>query len=110
MVLLVTNVKQKQTMIEIVFLIVQFATLVASFPQVVRLIKMKQSDELSIITWSIWLISQSVSLLYVVSINNAPLIIVNVSWVIYYLSMLVLILKYRANNKKNMAKKPRRLN
>lgn len=86
-------------MIEIIFLIVQSATLFASMPQVVRLVKMKQSDELSIFTWSIWLVSQSVSLVYVLSINNIPLIIVNAAWVIFYIVMMVLILKYKTSSR-----------
>jgi len=82
-------------MIEIIFLIVQSVTLLASMPQVVKLVKMKQSDELSIFTWSIWLISQFVSLAYVLSINNIPLIMVNTVWSLFYLVMMVLIFKYR---------------
>ncbi|NTW62455.1 hypothetical protein HGB25_03575 [Candidatus Saccharibacteria bacterium] len=84
-------------MIEIVFLIVQSVTLFASMPQIVKLFRLKQSDELSIFTWAIWLISQSVSLLYVLSINNIPLIAVNVAWVIFYVVMMILILKYKTS-------------
>ncbi|HPF30936.1 MAG TPA: PQ-loop domain-containing transporter [Candidatus Saccharibacteria bacterium] len=90
-------------MIEIIFLIIQSATFFASMPQVIRLIKMKQSEEFCIFTWSIWFVSQFASMIYVVSIKNFSLILVNVAWVLFYAVMIVLIIKYRNKSRSTMS-------
>jgi uncharacterized protein with PQ loop repeat len=67
----------------------------ASFPQVYKLITTRRSDELSLVTWVVWLVAQLVSLAYVLSIHNILLVVVNIAWVCFYSVMLFLIIYYR---------------
>ncbi len=67
----------------------------ACVPQLRQLVKSRASDELSVASWSIWLATQSVTLVYVASIGNLLMTAVNVVWVSFYATMVVLIVKYR---------------
>ncbi len=48
----------------VLLLVAGTASVVASFPQHVRPIRLKHSDEFSVISWSVWLLYQVVSLIY----------------------------------------------
>ena len=81
----------------VILLVAGTASVVASIPQLVRLIRLKHSDEFSVISWSVWLLYQVVSLIYAFSINSVPYIVINLLWVIFYISMIVLILRYKSS-------------
>jgi uncharacterized protein with PQ loop repeat len=77
-------------------LITGTASILATLPQLTRLIKLKRSGEFSIISWIVWLIYQIVTLAYAISLGVRAYEIINSLWVIFYLTMVVLILRYRS--------------
>ncbi len=82
-------------MIEILFLFSGSVAIIAGSGQLRALIKAGRSDELSLATWSLWVGTQSVALLYTISIHDLPLILFNSLWVALYGSMAGLIVYYR---------------
>jgi MtN3 and saliva related transmembrane protein len=50
----------------------------AYFPQVYKMYKRKSSGDISVITFSVFLVGMIVWLLYGIALNNMPLIIANV--------------------------------
>ncbi len=81
--------------IQTVYIIGAIVAIAACLPQINQLRISKASDELSLPTWSVWLITQATSLLYVTSLGNALLIVVNSIWVTFYLVMVLMIVHYR---------------
>ncbi len=67
----------------------------ACVPQLKQLVKTKASDEFSLSTWMIWAIAQTVTLMYVISLGNMLMAMVNIVWVSFYTAMSVLIIRYR---------------
>ena len=82
-------------MIEILYTIAASVAIAAGGGQVRALIKVGRSDELSIATWGLWFVTQTVSLLYTISIHQPLLILFNALWVTMYGLMVGLILYYR---------------
>lgn len=66
----------------------------AGIPQMIKLIKTKNSDEFNLGTWTMWIATQSVSTAYAISIGDALLMSINAAWVLFYLTMSALIVKY----------------
>ena len=81
--------------IEIIYLITSTCSLLMGLPQIRQLILTKRSDELNIGTWTMWLFSQLIFLLYVASKNDRILIIMQVIWLLFYVVMASLVLYYR---------------
>lgn len=81
--------------IEIIYITSTLVALSASVPQIIQLLRTKASDELSISTWTLWLGTQFITVLYMISTGNKLLIAVSCSWAVFYVVMLGLILKYR---------------
>ncbi len=82
-------------MIEIIYTISGSIAVIASTPQVVKLVQMGHSNEMSIATWGLWSTTQVVSLIYTIVLQIPLLIFFNVMWVLFYLAMTSLILYYR---------------
>lgn len=81
--------------IEVTYIAAAIVALSAGVPQLRQLFIAKASDELSLPTWCIWFMTQLVTLMYVVSISNTLMIIVNLAWVSFYAAMVGLIVHYR---------------
>jgi len=81
--------------IEIIYIAAAIVALSAGAPQLRQLLITKASDELSLSTWCVWLVTQLVTLVYVSSIGNTLMVIVNTAWVSFYAAMVALILHYR---------------
>jgi uncharacterized protein with PQ loop repeat len=82
-------------LIEIAYILATMISLGAGIPQIRQLMAEKRSDEFNISSWSMWVGTQCVSLLYAISIANFLLVSVNVLWVAFYATMAVLVIKYR---------------
>lgn len=67
----------------------------ACIPQIIQLVKVRRSDEFELSTWSVWLLTQVVTLAYVISIDNLLMVVVNAGWVSFYGLMVYLIIHYR---------------
>jgi len=81
--------------IEIIYIAAAIVALSAGAPQLRQLLITKASDELSLSTWCVWLATQFVTLVYVSSLGNTLMVIVNTAWVSFYAAMVALILHYR---------------
>jgi uncharacterized protein with PQ loop repeat len=81
--------------IEIIYIVGVMVAICAGLPQIIQLVKSKASDEFSVPTWGMWLVTQCSSLAYAISISNAILVGVNLAWMSFYLIMISLILWYR---------------
>lgn len=79
----------------LLLLITGSISVIATIPQIVKLIKTKQSEELSLISWTIWLMYQTVSFLYSIQIKSIAYTIINGVWICFYVLMVVLIIRYR---------------
>ena len=82
-------------MIELAYLIASLASIGAMAPQIRQLLVTKQTDELSLLSWTIWAVAQVIATIYAISIHALPFIIMSSTWLLYYLCMVGLILYYR---------------
>lgn len=93
-------------MIELItfaYISVQLLSLVMSWPQVHKLLIMKDADELSLSTWSVWLTAQTVTTLYAATTGQAFWFVASVVWMIFDISMVALIIKYRPRSANKVA-------
>lgn len=81
--------------IQTAYLISSSIGVLAMIPQIKQLVTTKQSDELSLTTWTTWGCCQVMSFVYAISIHATAYIIVNVAWISFYITMATLIIKYR---------------
>lgn len=81
--------------IEILYTISATIAICACVPQVLQLFRSKHSDEFSIQTWLTWTLTQMMTFVYVASIGNLLLMVVNGIWVSFYACMTIMILRYR---------------
>jgi uncharacterized protein with PQ loop repeat len=82
-------------MIATLLLIAGMIAVVLSVPQLIQLVKIKNSDELNLFSWIVWFIYQVIALSYSISINALPYALINTLWIIFYAVMVFLIIKYR---------------
>jgi uncharacterized membrane protein HdeD (DUF308 family) len=78
-------------------ILVTLSTIVAitaGIPQMLKLIRVRNSDEFNKSTWLLWVATQSVSTVYACALGDILLIAVNTTWVIFYSIMVFLILYY----------------
>lgn len=83
-------------------------SVIAVIPQLLQLLKIKRSDEFSLISWTTWLIYQVVSVLYTISIKVWVYAAINILWVLFYATMVYLIIKYRVKTKRKSKPKFRK--
>ncbi|MNH50542.1 hypothetical protein D3C73_21670 [compost metagenome] len=82
-------------LIHILYILGSIVAISAGVPQLRKLIQTKQSDELSLTTWTTWAAVQSISLLYAIEVKDTLYAIMCAAWIAFYIVMIVLILKYR---------------
>ncbi|MNQ19629.1 hypothetical protein D3C85_326990 [compost metagenome] len=79
----------------ILYTIASIAGIAAGIPQLRKLIATKQSDEFSVVTWMTWGVVQCISLLYALEVKATLYAAICVVWIVFYIVMVVLIIKYR---------------
>ncbi len=84
---------------EIIYVLSVLIGVGACVPQVVALWRKKAADEFSVPTWTLWLMTQTMSLTYAISINNAFIIAANICWLTFYMIMISLIVYYNRQAK-----------
>lgn len=84
----------KMLVLQTLLILSALVALGAGIPQMIKLIKTKNSDEFNLGTWTMWIATQSVSTAYAISIGDVLLMSINAAWVLFYLTMSVLIIKY----------------
>jgi len=73
-------------------------SVIATIPQLLKLIKLKHSTEFNLFSWIVWLIYQTVSVAYSWRIKAYLYVVINSLWVGFYLVMVILIIRYRKND------------
>ena len=78
--------------------IVSICTFVSYFPQTVKLIKTKKSEDLSLYSWILWVISSFSYTLYAIIVSKDFMLIFETSLELSFcLIILILAIKYRKN-------------
>lgn len=78
--------------------IVSICTSISYFPQVVKLLKIKKSDDLSIPSWILWVISSLTYTIYAICVSKDVMLIFETSLQLFFcLFILLLAIKYRKN-------------
>ncbi len=81
--------------IEVFYLIATLISLGACIPQIKQLIQTRRADEFNMTSWTTWFFTQIISLTYAISVGETMLILANIAWVSFYLTMVCLIFYYR---------------
>lgn len=81
--------------IEPIYIIFVTLSIIACAPQLLQLVKVKQSNEFELRTWIIWFIAQVISTIYLLSLQTYLVALFSTAWMIFYAAMVWLILYYR---------------
>ncbi len=71
----------------------------AYWPQISKLVKVKKSDQFSILTWGLWVFSGLLLLVYAISIKDFVYIILETLHTAFLLLVFILIMIYKTNKK-----------
>ena len=78
--------------------IVSICTFISYFPQTVKLLKTKKSDDLGIPSWILWVISSLSYSIYAICVSKDVMLIFETSLELFFcLIILVLAIKYKNN-------------
>lgn len=75
--------------------ILGFVSLAFTLPQAIQLHKCKDSRNFNLVTWTTWLIYQSFAIVYSVDIHAFPFAIISGCWIIMYIWIVSMIIRYR---------------
>jgi uncharacterized protein with PQ loop repeat len=81
--------------IKILYLLTTMISILAMLPQIKKLHQTKKTDQFSVTTWSLWTFSGLISLIYAISLKSAPFLFAEISWFIFYLIMVSMIIYYK---------------
>lgn len=96
----------KEIILQITMWIVIVCTYISYIPQIIKLIKTKEAEDLSITSWILWTLSAVADLIYSIILARIELIISSISEAGLILAVLVLTIYYNYKNKyksKNVA-------
>ncbi len=74
--------------------------LFAYWPQISKLIKVRRSDQLSILTWAAWVFANLLLLVYAISIKDFVYIILESLHTFFLLLIFILIIVYKKDKNK----------
>lgn len=94
----------RELVLNITMWIVTVCTYISYMPQIVKLLKTKRSEDLSVASWVLWTISAIANLVYSIVLGRVELIIASLSD--FLLISLVLILTVYYNYKNNYYLEP----
>lgn len=75
--------------------VMQAIAVIMAWPQIRKLYMAKQSNELSLTTWSVWLFSSMITISYASLTENYIWLTANIAWALLYATMVILIVRYR---------------
>lgn len=84
--------------------IVSACTFISYFPQILKLLKTKSSNDLSINSWVLWVISSTAYTLYAIIVRDACMIFQTSLELFFCLTILLLAVIYRKNKDINIEK------
>lgn len=94
----------KELVLNITMWIVTVCTYISYMPQIIKLLKTKKSEDLSVASWVLWTISAIANLVYSIVLDRVELIIASLSD--FLLIVLVLLLTVYYNYKNNYYLEP----
>ena len=80
--------------IESIYFMSGLLAVCAGMPQLLKIVKTRSSEGFYVATWVFWVFSQSISLTYSIFIGAVSYMILNIIWIGFYISMVLLILRY----------------
>lgn len=80
---------------DLLLLVVTIGTYASYVPQIVKLYKTKSSDDLSVLSWILWVSSSKAYFIYAVLTGGFWLVFASLSELILMIIVLVLTIKYR---------------
>lgn len=89
--------------IEIFYLSASALSVVAMGPQIRQMLVSKNTEGLSLITWSVWMSTQLIAMIYSLSIGAWPFFLVSMAWCLFYAVMVTLIVKFRREERERKA-------
>lgn len=90
----------RETILLVTMWIVTICTYISYVPQIVKIIKTKSSEDLSIASWVLWFISSTCDTVYSIVLSRPELIIASLSE--FILIMITLILSFVYKNRKTI--------
>lgn len=87
--------------LELAYILASGISVLAMAPQVKKLITARSSDELSLVSWLVWMGAQVITLAYSISLKVVPFIIIGSFWVLYYVTIVCMIIWYRYKSRIN---------
>ena len=81
--------------IQTIYLISASIGMLAMIAQIKKLLVVKQSDSFSLTTWTVWVCCQAIAFMYASSIGAHAYMYVHATYMVFYITMVVLIIKYR---------------
>ena len=88
----------REMILQVTMWIVIICTYISYVPQIIKLIKTKEADDLSIASWVLWTLSAVANLIYSVILARIELIISSISEAGLILAVLVLTVYYNYKN------------
>lgn len=76
-------------------IIVTICTYISYVPQIIKLVRTKKSEDISIGSWTLWVTSSLASLSYGLILQRIELILADISELVLELIVLILSLKYK---------------
>lgn len=88
----------KEIILQITMWIVIVCTYISYIPQIIKLIKTKEAEDLSITSWILWTLSAVADLIYSIILARVELIISSISEAGLILAVLILTIYYNYKN------------
>lgn len=88
----------KETILIITMWIVTICTYISYAPQIVKLVRTRKSEDLSIASWCLWSVSSFANLVYSIALGRWELIVASISEFLLILVTLVLTVWYNYKN------------
>lgn len=83
--------------IQLLYILATLISISATVPQIRRVMRVRSARELNLGTYATWMLTSSVTLLYVIHLGDQLLIATSVAWVVYYVIMTGAIFYFRRN-------------
>lgn len=90
---------EKDLILEILMCIVMICGYIGYIPQIVKIIKTKCAEDISIYTWVIWILAFSCGTAYSIILGRWELIVAYISELLLSIIILYLTILYGKNNK-----------
>lgn len=85
----------REILLQILMWIVTICTYISYIPQIYKLIKSKTSEDLSVYSWILWMVTAVADSTYSIILGRFELIIASLSELVLILTTMILTIKFR---------------